>query len=355
MFYSLHKEDFSRLLQEQKIAIEQTDENIRKFQKFKQEYNELKTKLNDVSKCFTKPYYAPFTKRAIVKSYLVHTNEVLVFLGGHGNNFAEVSTFEASHIIDMRINRLNSHLEQLKSQLALLKDRERVTLEISRGLTPTFNPEHKSNPDEVEIHEKYDSEAEIYWEAKHKEQKHREREIKARIGTPDISSDSDSIDGSSDSSSDPTSDESEFPSIHKTIYFTHSNILPQIRRDYPNPWTMTPGEAADACLKGPKSCEPSESLPISDIVEHHGSGFNYDSRNAAASSRSMQSFSCTSGNILKLHQHDQSAARFKLCMPTVTSFRRFRNEIARGRCENIDDKAQESRATICKRWRRLDC
>lgn len=170
----LGNDDFKRLLSEQHRAIDQTNEQISTISKFIKEYKAVKSRLADSLLHFRRPAIIGFSKKALVPGELVHTNEVLVYLGGHGNYFAEMSAHEAQSLLDSRIERLQNDIAKLKQQRKLLEDRCNFTEKIVDE-----SVESASGEQEVKIHEEFDEEAEIIWQKKHRESIIRERTNKA--------------------------------------------------------------------------------------------------------------------------------------------------------------------------------
>ncbi len=185
-------ERFDRLLAEQQQAIEQTDKKINQLQKFSDDYASLKPKLDSLSKCFTKQTIIPFSPRALVPAQLIHTNEVLVHLGGSAEHFCEVSTFQALSFIDKRIDRLEADIAKLREQRKLLTDRETFTRRLHDGEAPCHINDSVADEKEFEIREEFDPTAEEEWLASHKKrvqvERRKEREAAAAATLPDMRS-----------------------------------------------------------------------------------------------------------------------------------------------------------------------
>ncbi|CDS40949.1 unconventional prefoldin rpb5 interactor [Echinococcus multilocularis] len=161
-------EQFDRLLEEQQKAIEQTDDKIRKLGAYTNEYMQLKTRLEDLSKCFSKRVIIPFSPRALVSARLIHTNEVLVYLGGNAGHFCEASTFQSLSIIDRRIGRIQQEILELQEQKRLLTDRVSYTQRLVKGEQPQSVSIEGDGGGEFEIREEFDPAREKEWQAKHK-------------------------------------------------------------------------------------------------------------------------------------------------------------------------------------------
>lgn len=181
---------FGRLLTEQKSAMQLTDTQISKLAAFSKEYSLLKPKLEDLARCFTRQTLIPFSPRALVPATLIHTNEVLVHLGGDQQQFAEMSTFQALRFLDRRVLRIEKDIEQLRSQKKLLSDREAFTNWLNiPGQVPGEN-------NEFEIREEYDIEQEKEWLQRHKNnvltEKLQNRKTKKKTPNVQFAGDSDS-------------------------------------------------------------------------------------------------------------------------------------------------------------------
>lgn len=176
-------ERFDRLLLEQQSAIVQTDAKIEKLQNYAGDYVQLKSRLDSLSKCFTKSSIIPFSPRALVPAQIIHTNEVLVHMGGCADHFCEVSTFQANSLIDKRIARINTEVKRLREQRGLLVDRESYTKKLCKSEAPMgLNPtSYEAQTDEYEIKEEYDEEKEAEWLANHKKRVQAERQKKCAV------------------------------------------------------------------------------------------------------------------------------------------------------------------------------
>ncbi|CAH8437662.1 unnamed protein product [Dicrocoelium dendriticum] len=274
--------EFDRLLDEQRIGIERTDSEIKNLLASKDEYESLISKLEDLQKSFSKDACLPFSPKAFVMGHLVHTNEILAYLGGSSNYFAEMSTYEAVQLIRRRIGRIDVLLKSLEQQKRLIEDRLQYTSDFShtKRITSGDNCASLIDNEEVEIREDYDSDAERKWRIEHARSRQREREELKQLPSPELLSRkvSFAIPAEPIVSSD---DETFNSCLHSssTIYFQHdpSPRLP-VRTEVANLSTLTLAEAVDmqVCLgkvtaielhvdaPGPTSDQlpPVSSLPI---------------------------------------------------------------------------------------------
>ncbi|VDN98592.1 unnamed protein product [Rodentolepis nana] len=216
-------ERFDRLLVEQRKAITQTDEKIDRLLKFVTEYEDLRGRLEGMSKCFSKEALIPLSPKALIPGHFVHTNEVLVYLGGHSEHFCEVSTYQAFKIIDKRLGRIQESIKKLKEQRKLLTDREGFTQRLVKGEEPQSVLGAEENGEgEFEIREDYDLEKDKEWLRKHKKsvQKELARERKeSRISFCRVRFNDDEEEAENDSS-----DASCLPDIE--IHYSHNPSRP---------------------------------------------------------------------------------------------------------------------------------
>ncbi|VDD76546.1 unnamed protein product [Mesocestoides corti] len=172
-------ERFDRLLVEQQQAIQQTTSRVQQLRKYTADYMQLKLKLETASKCLSKKALIPFSPRALVPARLIHTNEVLIYLGGNAEHFCEASTFQTLSIIDKRVERIQGEIKRLEEQHRLLADREAFTRRLVKGEQPHSvfdNNIDGEGEKEFEIREEYDPEKEKVWQANHKRRVNDERE-----------------------------------------------------------------------------------------------------------------------------------------------------------------------------------
>ncbi|VDN15349.1 unnamed protein product [Dibothriocephalus latus] len=201
-------ERFDRLLQEQQVAIQQTDEKIEKLSNFCQDYKRLMPRLEELSKHFTKRAIIPFSPKAFVPAQLIHTNEVLVHLGGSAEHFCEMSTHQALSLLASRIKRVEADISKLKEQRKLLTDRETLTSKLARGSNPSSLNTDAQETNEFEIREEYDPAQEEEWLKQHrqraaverKKEQDRPRQQRVRFKeSPSPSSDGDTESSGSES------------------------------------------------------------------------------------------------------------------------------------------------------------
>lgn len=137
-------------------AINETDENIRKWKKFQGDYEALRGRLATLPDKVSYEIMVPFTSLAFMPGRLVHTNELLVLLGD--NWFAERSAKEAAEIVDRRLKVVRKTLSDLEKQKAMLASRH----EFTKGLQA-----RAASGNEFEIREEYDERKERAWRAEH--------------------------------------------------------------------------------------------------------------------------------------------------------------------------------------------
>ncbi|KAF8569792.1 hypothetical protein P879_00124 [Paragonimus westermani] len=203
--------DLSRLRREQETGINKTEADI-------------ETMLTDLEGSFSRSAYIPFGHKAFVPGKLVHTNEILVHLGGTENLFAELSTQEALQLIERRVTRLDVTIKKLRQQKSLIEDRLKFTKDFSKvGRVPSCG-DVAPDEDEVEITERCDSDEERAWRNRHKEARRREREKLLKSSSLGVTNrhvtfaeSCELQQGDSDSSSDSTPP----PNV---IYFKHSGV-----------------------------------------------------------------------------------------------------------------------------------
>lgn len=181
-------ERFDRLLEEQQKALSQTDNRIEILKLHMEEYARLKARLEDTSKLFSKCVILPFSPRAFVTGRLVHTNEVLIYLGGSENHFCETSTANALSIIDKRIAHIERETGQLEEQRRLLTDRKAYTQKLVSSARLSDVSDDKFSNSELEIREEFDPDKEMKWRVRHRmhviEEKARERAARSSHSSP---------------------------------------------------------------------------------------------------------------------------------------------------------------------------
>ncbi|GAA31827.2 unconventional prefoldin RPB5 interactor [Clonorchis sinensis] len=276
MAFAMSDQNFDRLLEEQESGITRTSLNLEQLKKFKLDYENVISKLQELQKSLTKPAYLPFARKALVYGRLVHTNEILVHLGGNNEYFAELSTYEAVQLLQRRISKLDESIGLLEQQKSLLEDRKQYTSEFSqtrRILTDSGKLDASIGEDEeVEIRENYDSDTERQWRQKHIQSRQEERRLLSQIPSESVKRKVRFRDPSSDASGsdeDSCSDETV-----TTIYFQHSSVLaPIARSEVADLSTLTVTEAVDMINKFGKisgnvvALERQSTQPFGGIVE----------------------------------------------------------------------------------------
>lgn len=142
-----------RLKEEQVSQFVQTDEQIKQWEKFRDDYTHLQKRLKDLPKKVSYDVMVPLGPLAFVPGKLVHTNEILVLLGD--NWFAEKSAQEACEVIDRRQQAISKTIEGFKQQKQLLESR--------LGFTSNIEEEATGAGGIVDIREDYDPDKEARW------------------------------------------------------------------------------------------------------------------------------------------------------------------------------------------------
>lgn len=165
----------TRLSEEQQKAVEQTDQKINVWSKFKDDYVALKDRLLTLPDKITHDVMVPFGSLAFMPGQLIHTNEVLVLLGD--NWFVDRSAKQAAEIVERRISGIDKNLSELHQQRELLSGRLSFTEEFK---------EVAENKDILEITEEYDPEKEKAWKEQHRKrvQEHRKQLTKKEMSKP---------------------------------------------------------------------------------------------------------------------------------------------------------------------------
>ncbi|KAL3317332.1 uri1, prefoldin-like chaperone [Cichlidogyrus casuarinus] len=224
----------SRLLREQKSALESTVSKITTVENYIEDYERVLFKLSEQIKHFSQRKLIPFGPKCYVWGKIVHTNEVRVHLGA--DYYADVSVFQANKLLHRRIKNLNSTLDELKQQRKLLLDRESyVTTQLS-GKTPFAD---SSEEKEADIVEEFDPIREAEWREKHKLSLKREKEITVSTG-PDI--DINALRSPDELSLKSGSEEEEEPDYFR-IYFKHDAAKGSSFKYPLSSQTMTPSQA----------------------------------------------------------------------------------------------------------------
>ncbi|CAH8498832.1 unnamed protein product [Schistosoma mattheei] len=183
---AINEENFSRLLTQQISDIEATEQEIIILEKYRSDYESVSNKIQELQKSVYKDAYIPLSRKALVRGRLIHTNELLVYLGGTDDYFAELSVYETVQLLGRRIKRLEIKLDGLRQQKTLLNDRINYTKQLvsqklvsipkdSSSCTRDQIVEGIEDDKEIEIREEYDSDAEIEWRKKHINSRKQER------------------------------------------------------------------------------------------------------------------------------------------------------------------------------------
>lgn len=166
-----------RLREEQGRAIQVTNDEIDKWKKLNNDYENLSSRLLTLPNKITHEVMVPFGPMAFMPGQLVHTNEILVLLGD--NWFAERSAKQAAEIVTRRKKAIEKQLSDLRLQKNLLINRTSFTDEI-QNLS-------EGSGDIKEINEKYDEEKEKKWKIQHKKnvKKYHKELQKKKLENPD--------------------------------------------------------------------------------------------------------------------------------------------------------------------------
>ncbi|KAA0197956.1 Unconventional prefoldin RPB5 interactor [Fasciolopsis buskii] len=288
-----------RLLQEQDAGIKKTEDEIAALIAYKADYEVLMTKLENFPKAVSRPAILPFGRKALVPGRLIHTNELLVHLGGSDELFVELSVYETIELIKRRVERLDASIEKLKDQRRLIQDRVQYTSQFAHQaphvVTQPPKTENEINTvnacEEVEIRESYDSDTERQWKSKHLTARKKERDALNAMPDPVLkrrvrfarSAKKDALRGveaqsesdRSTASSTTSSDSDSSPPSESFIYFHHSatpSVIP--REDISDLSTMTVAEAVNrmvsrGTLLSPDPVQPKLASAFGDIVERN--------------------------------------------------------------------------------------
>ncbi|CAG8817013.1 11686_t:CDS:2 [Gigaspora margarita] len=107
-----------------------TYEALTTWKKYENDYNALKTTLEDLSQETEYRTMVPIGKLAFMPGKLVHTNEILAMLGD--NWFAERSTKQAIGIVDRRLEMVRKTINDLEIQLENQKTKIGLTSDVLR-------------------------------------------------------------------------------------------------------------------------------------------------------------------------------------------------------------------------------
>ncbi|XP_071817821.1 unconventional prefoldin RPB5 interactor 1-like [Apostichopus japonicus] len=146
-------QDLGRLKEEQLLELRNTGVQIRQWEKFKEDYNHLQEKLQELPDKVSYEVMVPLGPLAFMPGQLVHTNEILVLLGE--NWFVEKSAKDACAVIDRRKKSIADTINKFKEQKQLLESRLEFTADIQKEASGTEGI--------VDIREEYDPEKEAKW------------------------------------------------------------------------------------------------------------------------------------------------------------------------------------------------
>ncbi|XP_067933250.1 unconventional prefoldin RPB5 interactor-like [Watersipora subatra] len=149
-----------RLIEEQKAALSTTNDQLQKWNSFKEDYSKLKNKIEKLPDQVTYDYMVPFGPMAFMPGKLIHTNEILVLLGD--NWFADMSAKQSCEVIDRRLANIETNVEKLQEQKKLLESRAVFT-------------EQEFSTQEKDITEAYDSDEDRKWRRAHRESVRKEK------------------------------------------------------------------------------------------------------------------------------------------------------------------------------------
>ncbi|KAK7583906.1 hypothetical protein V9T40_004869 [Parthenolecanium corni] len=139
-------------------AVRKNAEAIAAIEEFKKELEGVKETLEENQKHLFQPIMAPLAGgKALMKGKLVHTNDVMVFLGDKW--FVRTSAARAIDICNRKIARCNENKAEIETQ----------TERFSSNMEKVQEYELFSGADLQDIVEPYDEEAEKLWRAKHRE------------------------------------------------------------------------------------------------------------------------------------------------------------------------------------------
>lgn len=168
------KPEFLAILrQHQDKGYQKCSESIAKWTRFRDDYLELKKRLDTLAEKMEYDVMVPFNSVAFMPGKLVHTNEIMVLLGD--NWFVERSAKQASEIVERRLAKCDSSLEELHQ--------ERKQFQTWKEHT---NKMQKEIDEYVEIKEECSELEDKIWREKHKENVRKHIEAKRRNANQDV-------------------------------------------------------------------------------------------------------------------------------------------------------------------------
>ncbi|KAF5404405.1 Prefoldin subunit [Paragonimus heterotremus] len=268
--------DLSRLRREQETGINKTEADIEMLLSYKSDYESLMSKLKDLAGSFSRSAYIPFGHKAFVAGKLVHTNEILVHLGGTDNLFAELSTQEALQLIERRVARLDATVKKLKQQKSLIEDRLKFTKDFSKVGRVSSCGDVAPDENEIEITERCDSDEERAWRNRHKEAKKREKGKLVKSSPLDVTNRHVTFAESCELRPSDSDSSCDFlPSPNDVIYFKHSDVpSPLPRSEITDLSGLTVTEAVDLFEKHGGIFLPPAVQPFGHVLER-SQGDNY--------------------------------------------------------------------------------
>ena len=137
------EQNFKRLKQEQEAYLQSCNERIANWEKYKNDYIQLRKRIETLPNELNYDIMVPISKVAFMPGKLIHTNEVLVLLGD--NWFVDRSAQQACQIIDRRLVGVQNFMDDLIKEKTTLLDQ----IEISDNL-------YQEQGEYVNIEEKLD-------------------------------------------------------------------------------------------------------------------------------------------------------------------------------------------------------
>ncbi|KAG4306127.1 hypothetical protein PORY_000115 [Pneumocystis oryctolagi] len=107
------------------------EEDLVRWKDYQKGYEKLRLFLIDLPKTTRRSYFVPFSQKAYIPGYLVHTNEILVLFGE--NWFVERSSVQAIDIVDRRLKYVKENLEVLNKKSKDVKSRLDHAIKMTRG------------------------------------------------------------------------------------------------------------------------------------------------------------------------------------------------------------------------------
>lgn len=106
------KDGLTRLLEKQEEEIENINNKIEIWKKYRNEYQDLKKLIDTIKDKVRHPYKIPIagSKLALVDGHIIHTNEITVLLGY--NYFSLRSASQANQIIIRRLENIKTMIKK---------------------------------------------------------------------------------------------------------------------------------------------------------------------------------------------------------------------------------------------------